>query len=308
MENQKKYDVIVIGGGPAGLTGAMYLARAKKQVLVLEKQYFGGQIALTDEVVNYPGIERISGAELTAIMKQQAEQFGADFLQTEVKKVLVKGEEKLVETGNGILRSRGLLIASGSRPKRIGFDGETEFTGKGISYCAVCDGAFYKGKPVVVIGGGLSAVQESLFLTRFASHVTMLIRRDRFSCPEALTGQVMKHENITVQFQCEAVRAEGHDLVDRLWYRDRKSGTLHSVSSETGIGVFVFAGYEPETTFLKGQLPTDENGYLITNENGNLGLPQVYAAGDVRKKQVRQVTTAVGDGAAAAGAMIEELG
>ena len=308
MENQKRYDVIVIGGGPAGLTGAMYLARAKKQVLVLEKQYFGGQIALTDEVVNYPGIERISGAELTNVMKRQAAQFGAEFLQAEVKKASVNGEEKQVETGKGILRSRGLLIASGSHPKRVGFEGETEFTGKGVSYCAVCDGAFYKGKPVVVIGGGLSAVQESLFLTRFASHVTMLIRRDRFSCPEALAKQVIKHENITVLFQCEAVRAEGNELVTRLWYRDQKSRTLHSVSSESGIGVFVFAGYEPETSFLKGQLPTDKNGYLLTDETGNLGLPLVYAAGDVRKKQVRQVTTAVGDGAAAAAAMTEELG
>lgn len=185
----------------------MYLARAKKRVLVLEKQYFGGQIALTDEVVNYPGIERISGAELTNVMKRQAAQFGAEFLQAEVKKASVNGEEKQVETGKGILRSRGLLIASGSHPKRVGFEGETEFTGKGVSYCAVCDGAFYKGKPVVVIGGGLSAVQESLFLTRFASHVTILIRRDRFSCPEALAKQVIK--TMRISQYCFNVRQSG---------------------------------------------------------------------------------------------------
>ena len=187
MEMEQLYDVIVIGGGPAGLTAALYLARARYRVLVVEKEHFGGQITITNEIVNYPGVAKTSGRELTDTMRQQAEGFGAEFLLAEVTAFELDGDVKTVKTGRGEYRCFGVLLATGAHPRMIGFPGEAEFRGRGIAYCATCDGEFFTGKEVFVIGGGFAAAEESVFLTRYAKHVTVLIRGEDFTCAEAVS-------------------------------------------------------------------------------------------------------------------------
>ena len=198
MENL--YDVIVIGGGPAGLTAALYLARAKYRVLVLEKDQFGGQISITHEVVNYPGIVNVSGKHLTETMRQQAENFGAEFMLAEATGLELSEEIKTVHTNRGDYRCLGILLATGAHPRTVGFQGEEEHKGRGVAYCATCDGEFFTGKEVFVTGGGYAAAEESVFLTKFARHVTILVRKDDFSCAASVAEQAKNHEKITVLY------------------------------------------------------------------------------------------------------------
>lgn len=296
------YDVIVIGGGPAGLTAALYLARACYRVLVVEKEKFGGQITITSEVVNYPGVERASGADLTDRMRRQAESFGAEFLLAEVTAVEVDGDVRRVVTSRGVFECFGLLVATGAHPRTVGFEGELDFRGHGVAYCATCDGEFFTGKPVFVVGGGFAAAEESVFLTKYASHVTVLIRKDDFSCAKSAADEARRNEKITVLTNTSVESVSGDSVLRRLVYVNGKTGERTVFEPENGdtFGVFVFAGYSPSTELFRGVVDLDERGYVITDRQQKTSVDGVYAAGDVCIKNLRQVVTAVGDGALAA--------
>lgn len=296
------YDVVIIGGGPAGLTAAIYLARAKYRVLVAEREQFGGQITITDEVVNYPGIERISGKALTENMRRQAEHFGAEFMLAEVESLEPEGAVKSVKTSRGTLQCFGILLATGARPRKVGFSGEDTFRGHGVAYCATCDGEFFTGKEVFVIGGGFAAAEESVFLTKYASHVTVLIRGEDFRCAESAAEAARNHEKITVLTNTQVEEVAGDSVPKIIRYRNRITGeeTVFEAPERDTFGVFVFAGYEPDTGLVRGLARLDEQGYVVTDRRQCIGTEGIYAAGDVCAKSLRQVVTATGDGALAA--------
>jgi len=296
------YDVIIIGGGPAGLTAAIYLARAKYRTLVLEKEKFGGQITITHEVVNYPGVARTSGEELTETMRRQAEAFGAEFMLTEVEGLDLSGDVKTVKTPRGELKAFGVLLATGAHPRMVGFKGEAEFRGRGVAYCATCDGEFFTGKDVYVVGGGFAAAEEAMFLTKYARHVTILIRKDGFSCAQSIADAASNHPKITVLPNTEVEEVFGDSTVRGIRVRNNKTGEIKEFRDAKGgnIGVFVFAGYAPATDLVKGLADLSEQGYILTDESMKTSVDGLYAAGDVRVKNLRQVVTAVGDGALAA--------
>ena len=236
MENL--YDVIVVGGGPAGLTAALYLARAKYRVLVLEKDRFGGQIAITEEVVNYPGISKISGSELTKTIRKQGQAFGAEYLQGEATAFDLSGDIKEVITTSGTFRCLGLLLATGAHPGKAGFQGEEAYQGRGVAYCATCDGEFFTGKEIFVIGGGYAAAEESVFLTRFARHVTILVRKEDFSCAASTADQAKNHEKITVLTNTVMEEVSGEKGLTYARYRNTLTGEVTEYKSEDSFGVF----------------------------------------------------------------------
>ena len=296
------YDVFVIGGGPAGLTAAIYLARAKYRTLVLEKENFGGQITITHEVVNYPGVLKTSGKELTETMRVQAESFGAEFMVAEVESLDLKGDIKTVKTARGELKAFGVLLATGAHPRMVGFQGEADFRGRGVAYCATCDGEFFTGKEVFVVGGGFAAAEEAVFLTKYARHVTILIRKDDFSCAKSAADAARNHPKITVLTNTEVEEVSGDSSLKVIRYRNNKTGEVTEYRDPQGsnIGVFVFAGYTPATGLVKGLAELHEQGYVITDRNMKTNIDGLYAAGDVCVKNLRQVVTAVADGAIAA--------
>lgn len=301
--NQKQfYDVVVIGGGPAGLTAALYLARARYRVIVVEKEHFGGQITITSEIVNYPGVFRTSGTELTDNMRRQAQSFGAEFLLAEVESLETDGDMKKVHTSRGTLECFGVLLATGAHPRHVGFAGEEEFKGHGVAYCATCDGEFFTGKEVFVVGGGFAAAEEGVFLTKYASHVTILIREPDFTCAKAVADAARNHEKITVLTRVQVEEVSGDHALNLLRYKNLDTGETTEYRAPEGesFGVFVFAGYEPATALLKGIAELNEAGYVITDRQQKTSVDGVYAAGDVCVKNLRQVVTAVGDGALAA--------
>lgn len=296
------YDVVIIGGGPAGLTAAIYLARAKYRVVIVEKEKFGGQITITHEVINYPGVMRTSGAELTETMRSQAESFGAEFLLAEVEKLSMEGDVKTVHTSRGELKCFGVLLATGAHPRMVGFKGEEEFRGRGVAYCATCDGEFFTGKQVFVVGGGFAAAEEAVFLTKYASHVTILIRGRDFTCAQSTADAARNHEKITVLTETEVVDVSGDSVLRAIRCRNKNSGEITEYRAADGdnIGVFVFAGYSPETGLIKGLAELNEQEYVVTDAAMKTSVDGLYAAGDVCIKALRQVVTAVGDGALAA--------
>ncbi|MBQ2989672.1 MAG: FAD-dependent oxidoreductase [Clostridia bacterium] len=296
------YDVIIIGGGPAGLTAAIYLARARYRVLVLEREQFGGQITITHEVVNYPGIGKTSGKLLTDTMQQQAEAFGAEFLLAEATGLDLAGDIKTVRTGRGDFQCFGVLLATGAHPRMVGFKGEEEHKGRGVAYCATCDGEFFTGKEVFVVGGGFAAAEESVFLTKFARHVTILMRSEDFTCAEAAAQPARQHEKITILPFTELLEVSGENGLDHARWKNTQTGEITEYQSQDGetFGVFVFAGYEPATDLVKGLVRLDDKGYVITDGTLKTSVEGVYAAGDVCIKPLRQVVTATGDGALAA--------
>ncbi len=300
MENL--YDVIVIGGGPAGLTAALYLARAKYRVLVLEKERFGGQITITHEVVNYPGVEHTSGKALTETIRRQAEAFGAEFLLAEAVGLEPEEDVKTVRTSRGNFRCFGILLATGAHPRKVGFKGESEHMGRGVAYCATCDGEFFTGKEVFVVGGGFAAAEESVFLTKFASHVTILIREPDFTCAASVADKARNHEKITVLTNTVLEEVSGENGLNYAQYRNTATGEVTRYRSRDGerFGVFVFAGYTPATALVQGIAQLDEQGYVVTDASQKTSVDGVYAAGDVCIKPLRQVVTATGDGALAA--------
>lgn len=302
QSDQNFYDVIVIGGGPAGLTAGLYLSRACYRVLVVEKEKFGGQITITSEVVNYPGVEQTDGKALTETMRKQAEYFGAEFLLAEVTSLDTEEDIKTVHTSRGDYQCFGVLLATGAHPRMVGFAGEAEFRGHGVAYCATCDGEFFTGKEVFVVGGGFAAAEESVFLTKYASHVTILMRTDDFTCAQATAETARNHEKITILTNTQVVRAEGDAFLKKLVYENTKTGEVTEYQAPEGdtFGIFVFAGYEPETSLLQGKVELDAAGYVVTDRTQKTSRKGIYAAGDVCIKNLRQVVTAVGDGATAA--------
>lgn len=302
IEQESLYDVVVIGGGPAGLTAALYLARARYRVVVVEKEGFGGQITITSEVVNYPGVLSDSGKGLTEIMRQQAQDFGAEFLLAEAERLELEDDIKVVHTSRGKLYCFGILLAAGAHPRTVGFNGEEAFKGRGVAYCATCDGEFFTGKEVFVIGGGFAAAEESVFLTKYASHVTILIREGDFTCAKSVADAARAHEKITVVTNVEVESVSGDDTLTMIRYRNRNTGDTTEYHAPEGerLGVFVFAGYEPATALVRDIVELNEQGYVITNRQQQTSVEGLYAAGDICVKNLRQVVTAVGDGATAA--------
>lgn len=295
------YDVIIIGGGPAGLTAAIYLTRARYRVLVLEKETFGGQITITHEVVNYPGVGVCSGKELTDMMYRQAEYFGAEFLIAEATKLSLNEDIKVVHTSKGDYKALGILLATGAHPRTVGFKGEEEFKGRGVAYCATCDGEFFTGKEIFVIGGGFAAAEESIFLTKFASHVTILIRGDDFSCAKSIADEVRNHEKITVLTNTVVEEVKGDNALNYIRYKNTKTGEVIEYTKDNdNFGVFVFVGYSPETKLVDGVAELNEQGYIVTDKSLKTNIPGLYAAGDICIKPLRQVVTATSDGALAA--------
>lgn len=294
------YDVIIVGGGPAGLTAALYLARARYRCLVLEKEQFGGQIAITEEVENYPGIEKISGKALTQIMQQQAERFGAEFQLAEATGFDLSGDIKTVKTTKGDFRCFGILLVTGAHPRNVGFRGEEDYKGRGVAYCATCDGEFFTEKELFVIGGGFAAAEESVFLTKFARHVTILVRKEDFSCAASVAQEAKSHEKITVLYNTVMEEVSGENGLTYARYKNTATGEVTEYKSKESFGVFVFAGYAPATDAVKGIVDLDEKGYILTDASQKTNVDGVYAAGDVCIKPLRQVVTATADGALAA--------
>ncbi len=301
-DTQNLYDVIIIGGGPAGLSAALYLTRAKYGVLVLEKEQFGGQITITHEVVNYPGVGKCSGKDLTDTMYKQAEYFGAEFLIAEAMKLDLNDDIKIVHTNRGDFKCLSVLLATGAHPKMVGFNGEEEYRGRGVAYCATCDGEFFTGKEVFVVGGGFAAAEESVFLTKFASHVTILIRGEDFSCAKAVAQEAREHEKITVIANTVVEEVRGENGLNYIRYKNRNTGEITEYHSKEGesFGVFVFVGYAPETDLVKDIAKLNEQGYIITDKSQKTSVDGLYAAGDICIKPLRQVVTATSDGALAA--------
>ena len=303
MSRDDLYDVIVVGGGPAGLTAGLYLARARYRVLILEKDDFGGQITITNEVVNYPGVGRTTGRALTQTMRQQAQDFGAEFLSAEAIGLDVHGDVKTVHTSRGDLKAFGILLATGASPRKLGFEGESEYAGRGVAYCATCDGEFFTGKEVLVVGGGFAAAEESVFLTTYASKVTVLVREQDFTCDATVAAAAKNNPKIEVRYQVElqGVTA-GQGGLREAAILNRATGQTETWKPADGgtFGVFVFAGYVPATDLVRGVVELDDYGYVVTHGYLETSVPGVYAAGDLRAKNLRQVVTATADGAIAA--------
>ena len=301
-DKDKLYDVIVIGGGPAGLTAALYLARAKYRVLVLEKEQFGGQITITHEVVNYPGIGKATGKEITETMRKQGEVFGAEFLLAEAISLDAGGDIKTVKTDKGDFYCLGILIATGAHPRTVGFKGEEEHKGRGVAYCATCDGEFFTGKEIFVVGGGYAAAEESIFLTKFARHVTILIRGDDFTCAAAVAEPTKRHEKISILTNTVVEEVSGDGGLNYIRYKNTETEKVTEYRADKGdfFGVFVLAGYTPDTKIVKNLVELNDHGYIVTDSEQRTSIDGVFAAGDVCIKPLRQVVTATGDGALAA--------
>lgn len=302
LDTTKRYDGIIVGGGPAGLSAAIYLARAQYRVLVVEKEKIGGQITITSEVVNYPGVPNTDGTSLTDNMRKQAEYFGAEFLRANVEELKLSGDWKEVTTDKGAYQSLGVVLATGASPRKIGFQGEKEFQGRGVAYCATCDGEFFTGMDVFVLGGGFAAAEESVFLTKYAKKVRVIVREEDFTCAASVAEEVKRHPDIDVYYQTEILEAGGNGKLEYAVFMDRAKNETWRYEAEEGksFGIFVFAGYEPSTGLFRDQVEISESGYLVTDMNQKTSLDGVYGAGDVCIKNLRQVVTAVSDGAVAA--------
>ena len=302
-DTKNLYDAVIIGGGPAGLTAALYLGRARYRVLVLEKDRFGGQITITNEVVNYPGVLAASGEELAGTMRQQAANFGAEFKMAEVTGLEMGGDVKTVHTIKGDVQALSVLLASGASPRHVGFDGEDDYQGHGVAYCATCDGEFFTGKEVLVVGGGFAAAEESTFLTKYAKHVTILVRGDDFSCAASTAEPAKKHPKITVRYNTRIVRVSGDTGLRSAVLENTKTKERETWRPEREgdtFGIFVLSGYVPATGLIDGIAEVDERGYVVTDEHSMTTCEGLFAAGDVCQKPLRQVATAVGEAAAAA--------
>ncbi len=302
IDSKKLYDAVIIGGGPAGLTAALYLARARYRVLVVEKDRFGGQIAITAEVVNYPGVLSASGSELTETMRRQAEAFGAEYMLAEVTQLKLDGDIKYVQTTKGEIPCYAVLLATGASPRRLGFVGEDEFRGHGVAYCATCDGEFFTDREVFVVGGGFAAAEESVFLTKYASHVTILVYEDDFTCAPATAQLAKDNDKIDIYYNTELLEVGGDSAIRYLRYRNHLTGeeTEYRAPNGENIGVFVFIGYSPATELVQGIAEVNEQGYIVTNDQQMTTVDGLFAAGDVCVKTLRQVATATGQAAQAA--------
>ncbi|MDH5201836.1 MAG: thioredoxin-disulfide reductase [Nitrospirota bacterium] len=293
------YDVIIIGGGPAGLTAGLYTSRARLKSLLIEKGCTGGLVTTIEWVENYPGFdEGISGIELSQKMERQAKKFGLETVQGSVKEIYLHDEIRRVILEEGrVYEARTVILATGANPRLLKIEGEEKYRGRGVSYCATCDGAFFRGKKVAVVGGGNSAVQEALFLTKLAEIVYVVHRRDQLRATKIIQERAFANPKIKFIWNSLVEKIEGDDTVHVLFLKNVKSGEVSRLEVE---GVFIYVGYNPNTGFLNGLAKLDENNYILTDEEMSTSVPGIFAAGDVRAKPLKQITTAIGDGATAA--------
>ncbi len=295
---ERSYDMVIIGGGPGGYSAALYAARAGMTVLVLEKLSAGGQMALTTQIDNYPGFqEGIDGFTLGENMQQQAERFGAVTELAEVTKVVPEGEQKKVHTTEGVFYGRTLVLATGANPRELGLTGEKELVGKGVNYCAACDGMFYKGKDVVVVGGGNTAAADALLLSRVAKSVTVVHRRDTLRAEKISHQALESADNVTFVWNSTVSQLLYGDKLTAVVVENKHTGEQRQIPCD---GLFVSIGRKPATGLVQGQLQLDEAGYIVADESTQTSVPGVFAVGDIRTKSVRQIVTAVADGAVAA--------
>lgn len=299
------YDMLIIGGGPGGYTAALYASRAGLDTLVLEKMGAGGQMAMTHQIDNYPGFdEGVDGFELGMKMRNGAERFGAVTADTEVLAAELNGEIKTVKTTSGDYYGRTVVIAAGASPRKLGIPGEEARTGRGVHYCAACDGMFYRGKTVVVVGGGNSAATDALLLSRLAKKVIIVHRRDRLTATKIYHDPLMKADNVEFRWNQMITEFLGDGGITGVKLRNTVTGEESDLACD---GVFAAIGRKPASDLFAGQLGLDEHGYIIADESTETGLPGVYVVGDIRTKRLRQIVTAVSDGAAAAVAAEEYL-
>ncbi len=303
------FDVAIIGAGPAGLSAGLYAARAKLSTIIIEKMYPGGQAAMTYRIENYPGFsDGIGGAELAEAMKSQAERFGAKILNNGAVKIVKEDNIfNIILDNDDNVEAKTVILAAGASAKKLGVKGEIEFTGRGVSYCATCDGAFYANKTVAVVGGGDTAIEEALFLTRFASKVYVIHRRNQLRATKILQERAFQNSKISFIWDSVVDEIRGKDTVNELVVKNVKTGELESISVD---GIFVAIGQTPLTDFVKDIISLDNQGYIITNEHLMTNVPGIFAAGDIRQKPLRQVITAASDGAVAAveaGRFIESM-
>ncbi|NRT74690.1 thioredoxin-disulfide reductase [Clostridium beijerinckii] len=287
-------DLIIIGGGPAGLTAAMYAGRAKLNTLLLENELVGGQVRNSYTIENYPGFKSIGGGDLADIFQEQARDLGANIDEFDsIEKIYISDDEKIIETESYIYQPKAVIIATGAAPRKLPIPQEEQFSGRGIHYCAICDGALYQGKKVAVVGGGNSALEESIFLTRFAEKVYLIRRYDYFKGEQSLIDEVFNNPKIEVLLNKDLIQANGKEFLESVIIKDTKTQETSSLDVNA---VFGYIGTEPRTKEVKDYIKLNEQGYIITDEDLQTNIQGVYAAGDVRQKKYRQITTAVSDG------------
>lgn len=299
---EKIYDLIIIGGGPTGLTAGIYAGRAKLNVLILEKSSIGGQIYLTNEVANYPGIFETTGSNYAEQLKKQAEAFGVEIISGEVTNMDFSKEIKEIRTSTDSYKGYSVLIATGASPRKLGFPGEDEYTGRGVAYCATCDGEFFTDMDVFVIGAGFAAAEEAMFLTKFARKVTVIAREPEFTCAKSIADKVLANPKIEVKFNTEILEANGDIQLRSAKFKNNVTNEIFEYKANEGesFGIFVFIGYEPQSKLFKDIITLDNQGFIPTDEDLATNIEGVYAAGDIRPKKLRQLVTAVSDGATAA--------
>ncbi|RKD76564.1 thioredoxin reductase (NADPH) [Sinobaca qinghaiensis] len=298
MSEERIYDVIIAGAGPAGMTAAVYTSRAELDTLMLERGIPGGQMANTEDVENYPGFEHILGPDLSNKMFEHAKKFGAEYAYGDVKEIIEGKEYKTVIAGNKEYKARAVIVTTGAEYKNLGVPGEKELGGRGVSYCAVCDGAFFRKKEIVVVGGGDSAVEEAVYLTRFADKVTVIHRRDELRAQKILQQRAFVNDKIDFKWSHVVKEINGeNNKVSSVTLTDLKSGEDYDFPTE---GVFVYVGMLPLNNAVKNLGITNEEGYIVTNEEMETKIPGIFAAGDLREKTLRQIVTATGDGSLAA--------
>ncbi len=301
MENL--YDLIIVGSGPAGLSAGLYGARAKLKTLILEKGKTGGQIVTTHDVANYPGsVEDASGPKLIARMVEQCKSFGAEMIKDNIVEVNIDGEIKVLRGEKSEYRGKAVVIATGATPRKLGVPGEKELTGKGVSYCATCDGDFFTDLEVFAVGGGNSAVEEGMFLTKFARKVTIVNRSEELTCAKSIAQKAIDHKDIEIMYNTSIKELHGDGILEKVVFKNNVTGELreYEADEEDGtMGVFVFVGLDPQTNLFKDKINMDNRGYIITDEEMRTNIEGVFAAGDCRVKALRQVVTATNDGAIA---------
>lgn len=309
----KIYDIIIIGAGPAGLAAGLYAGRARMKTLIIEKQKNGGQIVITNEIENYPGcLDEETGPSLIDRMVKQTEKFGVDHVFDTITDCQLEGDVKVLKGLHDEYQAKAVIIAAGANPVPIGCPGEKELSGKGVSYCATCDAAFFEDFEVYVVGGGDSAVEEAMYLTKFARKVTIIHRRDELRAAKSIQEKAFANDKIDFMWNSVVEEIKGDGLVESMVIKNTKTGELTEVKAdeEDGtFGIFVFIGFKPSSELFKGKVAMDEKGYIITDPDMKTDIPGVFAAGDIREKSLRQVVTAAADGAIAAvqaGKYIEE--
>ncbi len=289
------YDLAIIGGGPAGLSAAIYAARGGLKTAVFEKGIIGGQIVLTADIENYPGFEEnMDGFALMDKMKKQADKFKTEFIMEEIKSLELDKEIKTLRTEENKYQVKTVMLATGANPRKLGVDGEKRLTGRGVSYCATCDGALYRDKIVAVVGGGDSAVEEALFLTKFAKKVYIIHRRDQLRAVKIVQERAFKNDKIEIVWDSVVKKIEGKDFLETLKLHNKKTGKDSDLKVD---GVFIYVGVNPGNELVHGKVEMDEQGFIITDKQMRTNIPGVYAVGDLRQKELRQVVTAAADGA-----------